>query len=61
LESIKLFFDKGYLKPKYNTSSLKESKNARSVSRLVIRDNKTITAFVDKHTMHTCKHLDYLA
>lgn len=61
LESIKLFFDKGYLKPKYNISSLKESKNARSVSRLVISDNKTITAFVDKHTMHTRKHLDYLA
>jgi len=61
LESIKLFFDKGYLKPKYNISSLKESKNARSVSRLVICDNKIITAFVDKHIMHTRKHLDYLA
>ena len=58
LESIRLFF--GYLKPKYDITSLNECKKVRSVSRYIVYGDSSITDFLDKHPMFTRKNLDYL-
>jgi hypothetical protein len=60
LESIKLFFNKGYLKPKYDISSLKTVKLARTVSRYVVYADSEIINFFVKYPLYTQKHLDYL-
>jgi hypothetical protein len=60
LEAIKLFFDCGYLKPKYDINSIEESKKVRSVSRYVTLNNETIINFFDKYPLKTLKRLDYL-
>lgn len=60
LESIRLFFGKGYLKPKYDITSLDECKKVRSVSRYIVYGESSIIKFFDKHSMFTRKHLDYL-
>jgi len=60
LDAIKLYFGYGYLKPKYNISSLNESKQVRSVSRFIIYNTEIITNFIDTYPMYTRKHLDYL-
>ena len=49
LDAIKLYFGYGYLKPKYNISSLTESKQVRSVSRFIIYNTEIITNFIDKY------------
>lgn len=54
------FFSCGYLKPKYDFSSLDAAKAARSVSRYVVNQHAVITEFVDKYPMLTRKQLDYL-
>lgn len=53
------FFGCGYLKPKYDFSSLEAAK-AVPVSRYVVNQSATITEFVDKYPMLTRKQLDYL-
>lgn len=60
LESIRLFFGKGYLKPKYDITSLNECKKVRSVSKYIVYGDSSITDFLDKHPMFTRKNLDYL-
>jgi len=60
LDAIRLYFGHGYLKPKYDITSLNESKKVRSVSRFVTYNTEVITKFIDKYSMYTRKHLDYL-
>lgn len=60
LENIRLFFGKGYLKPKYDIDSLEDCKKVRSVSRYIVYGDKDITNFFDKYPMFTRKRLDYL-
>jgi LAGLIDADG endonuclease len=60
LIAIKQFFNGGYIKPKYNVSSITECQESRSVNRFILRDTKKIIEFVNKYPMLTKKHLDYL-
>ena len=60
LDAIVKFFGIGYLKPKYDISSLDASKKSRSVNRAIFNQSKTIIEFVDKYPMFTRKHLDFL-
>jgi LAGLIDADG endonuclease len=60
LIAIKQFFNGGYIKPKYNVSSITECHKSRSVNRFILRDTKKIIEFVNKYPMLTRKHLDYL-
>ena len=60
LKAIIEYFGIGYLKPKYDIFSLKDSKNSRDVSRAVFNQFEVIINFVDKYPMFTCKQLDYL-
>lgn len=60
LKAIIEYFGIGYLKPKYDIFSLKDSKNSRDVSRAVFNQDEVIIKFVDKYPMLTCKQLDYL-
>lgn len=60
LELIKQYFEAGYIKPKFDISSLDESMSVRGVSRYVLRDSEKIIQFVDKYPMLTRKHEDYL-
>lgn len=60
LNLIKEYFEGGYLKPKFNISSLEEAQSVRSVSRYILRDSIKIINFVDKYPMLTRKHEDYL-
>jgi len=60
LLAIKQFFNAGYIKPKYNMSSITECLNSRSVNRFIIRDTKVIIDFVNKYPMLTRKQLDFL-
>lgn len=60
LIAIKQFFNRGYIKPKYNVSSITECQESRSVNRFILRDTKKIIEFVNKYPMLTRKHLDYL-
>lgn len=60
LIAIKQFFNGGYIKPKYNVSSITECQKSRSVNRFILRDTKKIIEFVNKYPMLTRKHLDYL-
>ena len=57
---IKQFFNGGYIKPKYNVSSITECQESRSVNRFILRDTNKIIEFVNKYPMLTRKHLDYL-
>jgi len=60
LIAIKQFFNGGYIKPKYNVSSITECQESRSVNRFILRDTKKIIEFVNKYPMLTRKHLDSL-
>ena len=60
LTAIQKYFGVGYLKPKYDISSLEQAKSSRSLSRYIITNSVAIIKFVDKYPMHTRKHLDYL-
>jgi hypothetical protein len=60
LDAIRLYFGHGYLKPKYDITSLGQSKKVRSVSRFVTYNTEVVTQFIDKYPMYTRKHLDYL-
>jgi hypothetical protein len=60
LIAIKQFFNGGYIKPKYNVSSITECQESRSVNRFILRDTNKIIEFVNKYPMLTRKHLDYL-
>lgn len=60
LDLIKQYFEAGYIKPKFNISSLDEAMSVRSVSRFVLRDSEKIIQFVDQYPMLTRKHEDYL-
>jgi len=60
LIAIKQFFNRGYIKPKYNVSSITECQESRSVKRFILRDTNKIIEFVNKYPMLTRKHLDYL-
>ena len=60
LKAIIEYFGIGYLKPKYDIFSLKDSKNSRDVSRAVFNQDEVIIKFVDKYPMLTSKQLDYL-
>jgi hypothetical protein len=60
LLAIKQFFNGGYLKPKYDITSISECSRSRSVNRFILRDTKKIIQFVDNLPMLTRKQLDYL-
>jgi hypothetical protein len=60
LNAIKSYFAVGYLKPKYDISSLDAAKKSRSVNRLIITNTEAVIKFIDKYPMLTRKHLDYL-
>lgn len=60
LDMIKQYFDGGYIKPKFDITSLDEAQSVRGVSRFVLRDSAKIIQFVDKFPMLTRKHEDYL-
>ena len=60
LKAIIEYFGVGYLKPKYNILSLKESKDSRAVCRAIFNQFEIIINFVDKYPMLTRKQLDYL-
>lgn len=60
LKAIIEYFGIGYLKPKYDIFSLKDSINSRDVSRAIFNQYEVIIKFVDKYPMLTCKQLDYL-
>ena len=60
LAAIIQYLGIGFLKPKYDIFSLKESKNSRSVSRAIFNQFAIITKFVDKYPLFTRKQLDYI-
>lgn len=60
LLAIKQFFNGGYLKPKYDITSISECLRSRSVNRFILRDTNKIIQFVDNLPMLTRKQLDYL-
>lgn len=60
LDLIKQYFEAGYIKPKFDISSLEEAQSVRGVSRFVLRDSAKIIQFVDQFPMLTRKHEDYL-
>lgn len=60
LDLIKQYFDAGYIKPKFDITSLEDAMSVRSVSRFVLRDSDKIIQFVDQYPMLTRKHEDYL-
>ena len=60
LDAIKQYFGKGYLNPKYDISSLDETRKSRSVSRFILRNTEAVIDFVEKYPLFTRKHLDYL-
>ena len=60
LKAIIEYFGIGYLKPKYDILSLKDSLKSRDVSRAIFNQHEVIINFVDKYPMLTCKQLDYL-
>ena len=45
LNALKNFFNKGYLKPKYNITSRDESIKARSISRFILYGDDNIIKF----------------
>lgn len=59
LNAIISYMSIGYLKPKYDITSLKECKNSRIVNRAVFNQYAIIINFVDKYPMFTNKSLDY--
>lgn len=59
LDAIRLFFNQGYIKPKYDFSSLEESKKASLVTRYIVNGNKEIVEFFNKYPMIGPKQLDY--
>lgn len=59
LKAIINYLSIGYLKPKYDITSLKECKNSRIVNRAIFNQYSTIINFVDKYPMFTNKSLDY--
>lgn len=59
LSWIKKFFNKGYLKPKFDINNLIETKEKRSVSRFIINQESEVIKFIDKYPMYTSKRLDY--
>lgn len=60
LDAIRLYFGHGFLKPKYDITSLDSSKKVRSLSRYISYNTEEIVRFVEKYSMYTRKHLDYL-
>ena len=60
LNAIIKFFGIGYLKPKYNITSLDASKSSRSVNRAIFNQSKTIIDYIDKYNMFTRKHSDFI-
>lgn len=60
LKALISFFGCGYLKPKYDITSLDAAKASRSVNSYVVNQHAVITEFVDKYPMLTRKQLDYL-
>lgn len=60
LDLIKQYFEAGYIKPKFDITSLEDSMSVRSVSRYILRDSSKIIQFIDKYPMLTRKHEDYL-
>jgi len=59
LKAFTHFFGCGYLKPKYDISSLEAARASRSVNSYVVNQHAVITEFVDKYPMLTRKELDY--
>lgn len=59
LNAIIKFFGIGYLKPKFDITSLEDSRNSRSVSRAIFNQSNIIINFIDKYPMLTNKNLDF--
>jgi len=61
LNAIKNFFQKGYLKPKYNIKNIEATYNSPwDTTSLWIRDTEIICKFLDQYPLYTVKRLDYL-
>jgi len=60
LKALAEFFGFGYIKPKYDISSMVEAKNSRIVNRFVINQHSVVIEFFDKYPLYTRKYLDYL-
>ena len=61
LEAIKSFLESGYVwAPKFDTTSMSETLDSRSVSRYVTNNEGKVTAFLDNYPLKTQKQLDYL-
>lgn len=55
---IKEFFNKGYLKPKFNISNLIETKKY-SICRFIINQELEVIKLMDEYPLFTLKRLDY--
>lgn len=60
LEAILNFLDSGYVKPKFDTTSMSDTLDSRSVSRYVTNNEGKVTAFLDDYPLKTLKQLDYI-
>lgn len=59
LEAIKDYLDSGYVKPKFDTNSITETLNSRSVSRYVNNNEEQVIKLLDNYPLQTQKRLDY--
>lgn len=61
LDLIRKYFERGYLKPKYNINDITAVFNSvRKTTALWIRDTDVICAFIKNYPLYTIKRLDYL-
>lgn len=62
LYAIKEYFGLGYLKPKYDITSLHAAKNTntRAINRFILTNTESIINFFAEYPLFTRKHLDYL-
>lgn len=61
LDLIRIFFERGYLKPKYDIKNITTVINSvRKTTALWIRDTDVICAFINNYPLYTIKRLDYL-
>lgn len=59
LEALKEFLESGYVKPKFDTTSMSDTLTSRSVSRYVTNNERKVTAFLDNYPLRTLKQFDY--
>jgi len=60
LLAFKNYFQGGYIKPKYDFTSLEQCLNSKSVNRYILRDTHLIINFFEMYPLMTRKKLDFL-